>query len=336
MNRVPGRPGRLTGCLRRAARALLGIACLALLLPAVGRAEVVFALSNNPGNLPIYVAESAGLFAVEGVQVRVLPCDFGKVCLRLLLDGKAQMCAAADLPIALAGFGREPFAVVATLSTNRNDTKIVARRASGIRKPADLLGRSVGVVGETSAHYALESLLYLENIDPAKVRITLQPPRDSMAALAAGSLDAAALFEPWADETVRQLGAEAVVLETHRIYTQTWNLVAAPAPRGPSPTELAGVMRALEAAARLIEREPARAKAVLHARTKLSPAWIDAHWASFDYTLGLGQALVATLEGDARWARRHGIVSGPIPNYLGFIQTEPLRLTQPARVTLVK
>lgn len=334
-------PGRTTSntTTTTVRRLRAGLAAAAILLgpaPAHAGAEVVLAVSPNPGSLPIYIAEAEGFFAAEGVAARMASRAFGKLSLRLLLDGKAQLCTVADLPIVLASFGSERFAIVATLNTNRDDTKIVTRRSSGIRGAADLVGRKVGTYTGTTAHYAFDSLLLLEDLDPARVTLVNLEPGEGKSRLLAGSVDAVALFEPWAFEAAQALGDDALVLQTRRVYPQTFNLVAAPAPRGPSSAELAAVLRALDRATRLIERDPARAKALLSARLKLDAALVESSWVSLGYNLGLNQSLFAMLEGEARWALRLGLVQGPNPNFLGFIQSEPLRRIRPDSVTLVQ
>ena len=320
---------------RAAACALLLGACLALMgRPAA--AEVTIAVGSSPGSLPIFLAQSEGFFAAEGVQVRLTNCAFGKLCLRELLDGKAQLCTVADLPIVLASHSNEKFSVVATLSTNRNDTKIVSLRSRGIRGVTDLVGRKVGTHSGTTAHYSLDMLLLIEGVDPSRTTLVELKPGEAGARLADGTVDAVALFEPQAFNAARALGGDGQVLDTQRIYTQTWNLVSAVGARGPSAAELGAVLRALDRASALIVRDPARAKAVLRERLQFDAALVEQSWPSLNYELGLSQSLLATLEGQAHWARRLGLVHSATPNFLGIVDTAPLRRVRPAAVSIAQ
>lgn len=312
---------------------LLGLVWLCTLVTAA-RAEVVLAMSPNMGSLPIYVAQEQGMFTSAGVTVRVLDCALGRICLEQMLQGAAQLATAADLPLAIAIASGRPFSVLATINSNRHDTKIVTRRGSGIVTTADLTGRTVGTFIGTTAQYALESQLLVEGIDIASVRLLQLEPEEGRRRMLGRTLDAVALFEPHAFDVVQALGGEAVVLDTKRTYTQTWNLVAAPAPQGPSQAELSAVLRALDQASRVIAEDPGYAKAVLRRRLRLNAELVDQSWASLGYDLGLRQSLITTIEGQVRWATRKGTIKGAAPNVLDWIDARPLRQVRPDRVTL--
>jgi NitT/TauT family transport system substrate-binding protein len=317
----------------------LASACLiaaASVLPPVSNAQVVLAVSPNAGSLPIFIAEDRRLFAAEGVSVRIHDCPIGKVCLQDMLDGKANVCTVADLPIVLASFTDRRFRILATLNTNRSDTKLVTRRGSGIVKLADLGGRRVGTFLGTTAQYALESALVYEGADPARVTLVGLQPGDGPTPLLNGQVDAVAVFEPYAFEFRAALGADSLVVQMDQIYTQTWNLVAAAPPVGPPEADFLALLRALDRASTVIRREPAYAKAVLRDRLKLPADLVDAIWPALTYDLTLYSSLLITLEGEARWATRLGLTDGPVPNYLHYLDTRPLRRLRPDRVTIAQ
>lgn len=316
---------------RRIAQGVLGLAMVTM-----AHAEVRLAVGPQPGSLPIFVAEVQGYFAAEGVTVRTLICPFGKVCLRMVLDGQAEMGTVADLPIVLAANAGERFAVVSTISTNRNDTKLVTRRGSGIARATDLVSRTVGLHLGTTAQYALDSLLLLEGVDPARVKMVDLQPGEGRTRLLARTIDAAALFEPYAFEAAQALGAEAVVLRTSRIYNQTWNLVARSGPGAPAPAEIEAVLRALVRACDWIRRQPAEAKALLRERTRTDAELVETSWPTLDYEVRLDQSLLTTFEGQTRWAHRQGLVPAGMPNFLRYLQTAPLRRVRPERVTIAE
>lgn len=333
----PGRAGTVSETTTRRWRGLAWFGLvLALGVSAAARAEVRLAIGTQPGSLPVFVAEARGYFADEGVTVRALPCAYGKVCLRMLLDGQAQLATVADLPIVLAAHAGERFAVVATINTNRNDTKIVTRRGSGIARAADLAGRTVGLHLGTTAQYALDSLLLLEGVAPDRVPLVDLQPGEGRTRLLAQTLDAVALFEPYAFEAAQALGAEAVVISTSRIYTQTWNIAVRTGPGAPTEFEIAAVLRALDRACAWIQAAPAEAQALLRQRTKVDAELVRASWPALDYKVTLDQSLLATFEAETRWALRRRLVQGAMPNYLEHIQAAPLRRVRPDRVTIAE
>ncbi|HSV69688.1 MAG TPA: ABC transporter substrate-binding protein [Methylibium sp.] len=321
---------------RRWAARVASTAALATLTIAPLRAEMAIAAAANPGSLPLYVAEAKGFFAAEGVAVRWLPCAFGKVCLRRVLDGQADLGTVADLPIALAAHAGARFSVVATINTSRDDTKIVTRRNSGITQASDLVGRSVGLHLGTTAQYALDSLMLLQGADPALVRLVNLQAGEGRTRLLARTVDAAALFEPYAFEAAQALGADALVIATGSIYKQTWNLAARVGPGAPTPADLEAMLRALDRACAWIQSHPAQAQALLRERTRMDAGLVASIWPGLDYALKLDQSLLTTLEGQARWALRIGMVQGSVPNYLPYLQAGPLRRVRPERVTIAE
>ena len=310
--------------------ALLCLACE----PAFAADELVFAVSRSPLSLPIYVAEAEGYFKAEGAPVRIVDCPFGRICLKQMLDGQAQLATVADSPIVFASFTTDRLRILATLGTTRSENKIVTRKASNIRAPADLAGRKVGTLVGTSAHYLLDSAATLAGVDPSRVNVVPMQSDKMAAALAGGEVDALALFEPFAYNVMRSLGDQGVVLPTLRAYEQTWNLVAAQSLVPARDRDLTAVIRALDRADAFIHREPAKARAILRQRLGLDEAALDWMWDEKIYSLNLEQSLLNTLEGQARWALRNGHVSGKAPNYLSLVHAAPLASVRPKAVTI--
>lgn len=333
-SRAEGATSRAVQVCRWGHRIVLSVLCWGALLT-TAQAEVRIAAAKQTGSLPIFVAEAQGYFAAEGVTVRLIDCAFGKLCLRMVLDGQAQMGTVADLPIVLEARAGQRFAVLATINTNRNDTKIVTHRGRGIKRAAQLVDRTVGLHVGTTAQFALESLLLVEGVDPTRVKMVDLRPGEGRERLLAGTIDAAALFEPYAVEAARALGADAVVLGTSHIYTQTWNLVMGRGAAPASPAEVEALLRALHRACEWIGRHPADAKVLLRQRIGLDADLVEASWPALEYQVKLDQRLLALLEGQSRWAERRGLASGAMPNFLDIVQTGPLRRVRPSAVTIV-
>lgn len=311
---------------------LLGSAAL---LPAVA-AELVIAVSRGPLSLPVHVAEAQGFFVAEGVQVRTQECFSGQRCIQQVFDGKAQLATVADLPLMFHSFERADFAVLATIATSPRDSKLVARKSSGIGAADDLVGKRVGAAKGSSAHYFLDAYLLFNGVDPARVTVVPLPPEQVGAALEHRQVDAVAVFEPHAWLALRSLGPDAIVLPGPRLYTTTFNLVADRRTVATRDDELVRVLRAIERAERFIREQPRAAQAIMKARLGLDQTFVDAAWRDYDYRLSLDQSLLSTMENQARWALREGHISGrkAVPNFLNFMVPSPLRTTVPGAVTL--
>lgn len=314
----------------------MGLVMAVSLACPVQAADVRVAYSLNPGSLPIFVAEERGLFASEGVTVQRVDCLVGRDCLHRLIDGQADLSTTADLPLVLAAFAGQRFAIVATINTSRDDTKIIARRSGAARSLGDLRGRRVATLVGTTAQYALDSQLLFEGVDPSSIQLVPLLPPELRPALLAHRVDAVAVFEPLAFELVQSLGTDALALGRARVYTQTWNLVGPPSRETAADLALGRVLRALKRACDWIAAEPAQARQLLLRRSGLGGEATEAAWPSLSFRLELRQSLLTTLESEARWAQRGGMVTGPPPNFLSFVDPSPLQRVSADTVTLSK
>lgn len=315
---------------------------LALLMPASRPAfagePLTVAVSRTSLSLPVFVAQERGYFAQAGVEVRSTECLGGQRCIVEMLEGRADIATATELPVTFQSFKRNDFAIFATFVTATQDVKVLVRRGAGIERLAQLAGKRVATVKATSAHYYLDSALLFEGVDPQQLDLIGLPPEQVGPALVAGRVDAAVVWEPFAYETLRALGGDGVVVPGVRIYAATFNLVARHELLARREADLVKVLQALERAVRFIRDEPLQAQAILKARLDVDDAFVAATWNDYRYRLALNQSLVSTLEGQARWALREGHVpaSSRTPNMLQFVAPALLAKAVPGAVTLVK
>ncbi len=300
-------------------------------------AALTMAVTDSPYSAPVLVADALGFFAQEHVAVKLLHCDTGRMCLGRLLDGQAQLATVSDTPVAIASFSRHDFDIVATISSSGHDHQLVARADRGIRVPADLKGKRIGVLPGTSSHFFAESFLLFHGVSPGDVSLVPLDPQDAAGPLVRGDVDAAALFDPANEQALRRLGAQGIGFPTPSFFQVDFNLVSVPAARGARDEDLARVLAALRRAVELIRSDPARARAIVARAGHQDPRVLAEAWHHFDFGVELEQPLLDALEAQARWAMRDRLVPAgvPMPDYLDFIRSAPLRRVDPAAVRLV-
>ena len=318
---------------RRAVRT----SCVAGLLAWAGvawAAPLVLAIGDTPLFAALLVAEADGLFAAEGLDVKVIHCINGRRCLKHLTDGEADVATVADIPIMFAMHAGHRFDIIATYGITQKENMLVARGDHGIRTAADLAGKRIGVLRGTTVHYYTSTLLLLAGIPRDSVSLVPLDAENVLAPLLAGEVDAAALYKPYGPQAMQQLGRNAVALKPLRAYIVTGNLVAKP--ELPQAT-LVAVLRATAKACALFSSSPARVQALLAARWKLDAGSVAAQLEGYDFQLSLEQSLLSTLEAESRWAVREGLVGAASPpDFLARFRVEPLRAINPQLVTLVK
>lgn len=334
---MPAVPGRRA--LRRAASlALLLFVAVAACAQRQPPPPLTLATSAASLSLPIHVADDNGYFAAEGVAVNLRECLGGFRCLRMMFDGQADLATAADMPIVVSSFERDDYAVLATFATSSRNEKLLTRKSAGITEPVQLEGRRVGTVKGTSAHYFLDIWLLFNGIDPKRVVIVPLNPEQAPGAIERREVDAVAVYEPYAFRALELLGSDARLLPSARIYSASFNLVASRHTIAARLDDLQKVLRALLRAEAFIREQPLKAQALMKARLKLGQDYIDWDWPHLEFRIALDQSLIATMEGEARWALREGHVAADRrpPNYLRFIEAGPLRSVAPGAVTLLE
>ena len=321
---------------RVAAAAILASLQLLSLQAALAAEPLKIALSMTPLSLPIFVADSEGYFAAEGVAVALEQVIGGHRSLQRLLEGGADLATSSEAVVMFNSFRSGDYAVIATFVTSDDDVKVIARPGSGIAAAKDLRGKRIGTITGASAHFYLDSLLLLNGVDPKAAQVRHLQPEDMAAALAKGEVDAVSVWEPYGYKVLAAVPG-AKILPKSGAYVESFNLIVHKKHRGARDADLVKLLRALERAEQLIAAEPAKAQAVLRSRLQLDQTFVEWIWPRFKYRLALDRSLLKTLEAEARWARQEGQVKAErSPNYLDYIHSGPLRQVRPSAVGLVE
>ncbi|HEY8878669.1 MAG TPA: ABC transporter substrate-binding protein [Roseateles sp.] len=316
-----------------ASRCIAGL-LIALASLAVPAAPLVVAVGESTLFAPLQLAAQEGYFAAEGLDVQVISCINGRRCLRHLTDGDAQIATVADTPLVFGVHGGHRFDILATFGSSSRDAAMVARADRGIRSPADLAGKRIGVVRGTSAHYFANVFLLVNGVRRDSVQFVFIDPNRGAEPLLNGEVDAAALYRPAGPQALEQLGAKGVQLQTLRPYTVMVNLVAQP---GLSQDTLLRLLKAARRGVALLNSQPGRAHELLGARWKLDARAAAAQLDGYEFRLSLDQTLLSTLEAESRWAMREGLVENrTMPDYLDLMRTEPLKALDSRAMTLIK
>lgn len=298
--------------------------------------RLVLSVAEQPLSAPVYVAEAAGLFAREGLDVRLVGRSSGKASLDDLLAGRADVATAAETPILFAALDRRPVCILGTLAVTERNLALVARRDRGLRGPEDLPGKRVGVAPRTNSEFFLDVLLIYNWIDRRAVVTVPLAPEQMVPALAAGQVDAISIWEPLVSEARRRLGPDAVPFTGEGIYLWTWNLVTRRELAERRPEALRRLLRALLAANGMLAAEPAASIRLVADRLGLPPEQLREIWGIYQFGLHLDQSLLLNLEGQTRWAIRNRYADLPaLPNYLDSICPQELAALDPSAVTLI-
>lgn len=326
-------------------RALIWVAVLAMALGALlwrSQPDQVPAPSPEPltlgvaqviHSLPLIVAEENGFLRDAGLDVVVKPYPSGRAALEAMFQGEVEVADVAQAPVVIESFKRRDFVIFASFLPDYASSKLVVASGSTIQAPTDLRSKRIATLRGTSAQYLLHVLLGDSGIRPNEVVEVFMPPQEMSEALAAGRVDAVAIFEPYASKAIRR--AAGRVLPGSRVG-ETMSYAASrdfPQRRAEAAARL---LRATDRACAWIREHPAEAMAIAARRLDLDAKLLPDLWQGYVPALGLDQTYLLSLEQQARWAINNGLVpAGKLPNYLDFLDLSVLAAVKPRSVTVV-
>jgi NitT/TauT family transport system substrate-binding protein len=202
-----------------------GLALLALFLSACGPAA---STSTEPKELrqvtlgvgfipnvqfaPLYVAQSKGFYADEGLDV-VLEYGFENDFVKLAAEGEREFAVASGDQVILARSQELPIVYVMKWY-QRFPVAVAVPKSAGVGPPTELAGRKVGIPGLFGASYvAWKALVYASGIDESSVQLE-SIGFTQAEALQQGAIDAAVVYI--ANEPV-QLQSEGIELELFEV-----------------------------------------------------------------------------------------------------------------------
>jgi len=318
----------------------LGWAALRVLAPpapAEPPARLLIATNTEYlGACPVMAAQSQGYFAQQGLAVQVLPFSSGREALNAVLAGRAQLATAADIAIMFAALERQPIRILSTIYRVERDHGVVARRDAGIRAPADLKGKRIGVTLQTSGHFTLDAYLNRQRLAEADVTLLNYPPDQLMPALLKGEVDAVAGWDPFLQAISAQLGGNGLRFSGHEVYESIYNLVSTNAYLQQHKGQVVQLLQALRDGEQFCRQYPMQASAFLRRLTQgrrdaMLQSWPDNH-----FVLELGQDLLLALEDQARWALKSQFSARrEAPNFLDYVYLDGLSTVSPTEVTII-
>jgi NitT/TauT family transport system substrate-binding protein len=276
------------------------------LLAAAASAQIKIAVNAT-------TIESAPLFLAERIPgVEIVPVPNGRAAMARLLSGSADAATGSETQALINSTAEPGIRIILTLAEARY--RILARRSAGIRRVGDLRGKNVAATINTSSQYFLREMLRSAGLGESDVRfVNLEGP-DMPAALKRGDVDAVAIWEPHAQNSLEALGSDAVVLQNSSVYRERFNLnttikaLSDPAKR----RALVGFVRSALRASESIRREPSQARTSLAPFIGTQSLIIQRVWEQFRFPANLAADLPTVL--------------GEVEVFVAAIQNRPPRI----------
>jgi len=241
--------------------------------------------------------ESAPIFLAErkpGVQI--VPVPNGRAAMAQLLNGSVDAATGSETQALINSTAEPGIRIVLTLAEARY--RIIARRSAGIRRVEDLRGKKVAATVNTSSQYYLREMLRQAGMQlESDIHfVNLEGP-DMPAALKRGDVDAVAIWEPHAQNSLEALGSDSVDLQNPAVYRERFNLnTTAKVLKDPGKRRaLVEFLRAVTRASDLARRQPVQARMLLAPFINTSEGTIEHAWNRFQFPANLPKDLPAVL-----------------------------------------
>lgn len=300
---------------------------------------VTVGIQSSPAMALVMVAKDEGFFEKQGLDVELKEFAAGKDVLAAFLGGSLDFSISGDVPVTLSTLAGNKFVVPAqVVGRTKNEVRVVAKKEAGLdtadkffKAKKRKLATSIGGGPEFFTYEFLNKL----GITKDQVEIVAQKPGDMPAALISGSVDAIAIFDPFAFIAEKQLGDKSTTFTDESVYSELYVIEAKESVKQDSAT-LEKLLKGLVAAEKFTKDNPEEAKSVVIKYTKLDKETVDGIWNSFDFRIALTPQLLEYWNREAQWAKDSGKVKPEtvVPNFRDIIFDAPLKKVSSSAVEL--
>lgn len=298
--------------------------------------QLTIAIQDEVAAALVLLAQRRGVFSDEGLEVGLRRAPSEAAALAMVGSGEVDMAVAGGVPMAYEALRGRAFALLATVSSSDLAHRLVARRDRGIERPADLVGKAIGLEALSGAHLLTYLVLVQQRIQFGEVKLVFMEPHELLPALEAGRIDALASRSSIVSEAEAVLGSRVISFEAPYRFRQYHGLVASRAALEPDDQLAERVLRALLAAERQVRRD--RRSAMLELTKALGPERhreVVSEWPLRRFEVALGRGVLISLESHARWLPLvYPELRNRTADFLGLLHPQALRRVRPARVTI--
>ena len=171
----------------------------------------------------LMVSEDQGFFDKHGVDVELKEFTAGKFALQAFLGGSLDVAVSGEVPVALSTLQGSNFRVVGqVVERTINEVRVVARREPGLEDASKYFKakkRKLATSFGGGPEFFTYNFLKKYGIAATEVELISQKPEDMPASLASGSVDAIAIFDPFARFAERSMGDKGVTFADPSIYS---------------------------------------------------------------------------------------------------------------------
>lgn len=285
----------------------------------------------------LFVAEHEGFIRQQGLDATFHSFTSGKQTLAALAAGQVDFAVSSETPFIRSVMAGDDVVALAVTIHARRHLAVVARRDRGIERASDLAGKRIGVTLGSNGEYFLRVLLTRERVATDGVVMVDTPPGRMLESLQSGELDAIATWNPQMQRAQTVLADNAVAFDLDDLYAPYFLIMSRRQLIVERPDSVLHLLSALQRAARFIQQNPAKSRAIVSSHLKTDLMTLAGISAFYDFELSLNQAMLPVLEHQAAWImHRDSSFDAVEVDFMKHIESRPLEQIAPDSVSIIK
>jgi len=283
-----------------------------------------------------FIAEDRHFFAANGIKIAQKDYDTGLTAIVGLLNNEIDFARAGEYPVVGKAFENTRISIIVSHSRSFNQY-VVARVDKGIRNEADLKGKRVGLPRRAIPEFYLGRFLDLHGMSIGDVILTDLTPKQTVPAIANGTVDAVVVWEPYVSQIRERLTNRIVRWSVHSGQAQYSVLVGRNEWLTRHQNLVKQLLKSLMQAEEYVVQHPSEAMTILKKRYQHDDAYVARVWKEHLFSLSLDQSLITAMEDEGRWMIKNNLTSGKaIPDFLKYIYIDGLQAVKPEAVNIIR
>jgi NitT/TauT family transport system substrate-binding protein len=298
--------------------------------------DITIGVGQNAASTLLIVAKDKGYFEQHGLNVTFNKPPSASVALKNLVDRQNDFVFVNEYEISDPDLYNKNVRVIGTLSES-DVNFIVARRDSGIVQVQDLEGKKIGVTKGSIREYFLDRFFVLNGLslnNSTIINLQLVP---LVNATVKGEIDASFSFEPYVYQMRQQMGENAVVWPVNLGQHAHFSLACNEITLREHPEIVEAVLSSVLQAETYVNSHPEEAKKIVQTLTNFDDQYMDQDWQNHQFSVGLSQSLITSMEDETRWRVRRNLTNATdVPDFSKYLSPDTLYRLKPSAVTLIR
>jgi ABC-type nitrate/sulfonate/bicarbonate transport system substrate-binding protein len=293
--------------------------------------KIRLSIGIDPSMAIYLVAKEAGIFNKHGIDAEIIKAESGGAALEMTVAGQTVGATTTELPGLRARSKGAKVVIPAVVATSAQWYGVVAARQ--VTKPADLIGRKVGVHKGTAAEYYYTQFVARHNLPADQIKVIYVASQEMVPALLRGDVDAYFTWEPWLAKGIETVAGAKVLSRGGQVTGYDLLIFAYITEDMARNRDLAvRFLRALVETERFISENKEQTTAIVARGFRLDPKMTSDFMAMITFHVNLENRWVDALKRAGQWMMANKLIERE-PDYGSFVVPDLLESVAPDRVT---